>query len=103
MELVKECFGKQDQYAAAFGGMNILQFNPDESVDIEPVLLDYKKRLDFENHLLIFFTGITRDASPILAKQSSNTETDKKKFETLKDMAASVDEFSRRLLKGNFK
>ena len=48
IDLVKEPIGKQDQYAAAFGGFNVLQFNADGSVDVEPVLLDYKKRMDLE-------------------------------------------------------
>lgn len=100
IELIKEPIGKQDQYAASFGGFNIFQFNPDDSVDVEPILIDYKKRLAFENHLLVFFTGITRDASSVLTKQKANTD---KKFETLKAMAASVDDFSTKLLKGDFK
>ena len=64
IDLVKEPIGKQDQYAAAFGGFNVLQFNADGTVDVEPVLLDYKKRMDFERHLILFFLGTTRDASP---------------------------------------
>ncbi|MBI4095121.1 MAG: GHMP kinase [Candidatus Liptonbacteria bacterium] len=100
IELVREPIGKQDQYAASFGGFNIIQFNPDESVEVRPVLLDYKKRLGLENHLLLFFTGITRAASSILTEQKSNID---KKFETLKEMAASVHEFSTRLLSADYK
>lgn len=100
IDLIKEPIGKQDQYAAAFGGFNILQFNPDHSVEVEPILLDYKKRMAFENHLLVFFTGLTRDAGSVLKKQKANTG---KKFSTLKAMADSVDEFSEKLLKGDFK
>lgn len=99
IDLVGEPIGPQDQFAAAFGGFNVFQFNPDESVDVKPVLLDYKKRLGLENHLLVFFTGITRQASSVLTEQKANID---KKFETLKEMADSVPEFEARLLSGDF-
>jgi len=100
IELLGEPIGKQDQYAAAMGGFNVIQFNPDESVDVEPVLLDYKKRLGLENNLLLFYTGLTRAASSVLTEQKANIGS---KFETLKEMAGSVDEFRDRLLVGDFK
>lgn len=96
---IKEPIGKQDQYASTFGGFNIFQFNSDETVDIEPVLLDYKKRLDLEKHMLLFFTGITRQASSVLSEQKSNISD---KFETIKSMTLLVDIFKKQLLKGNF-
>lgn len=99
IDILKEPIGKQDQYAASFGGFNIFQFNPDESVDIEPILLDYKKRIDLEKHMLIFFTGVTRQASSVLSEQKSNISS---KFETLKSMTGLVDIFKKNLLKGDF-
>ena len=54
IDLLGEPIGKQDQYAAAFGGMNIFQFNPDDSVDVRPVYLDYKMKRAMEDHLLLF-------------------------------------------------
>ena len=100
IELVGEPIGKQDQHAAAFGGFNVIQFNPDNTVDVRPVLLDYKKRLGLENHLLLFFTGLTRAASSVLTEQKANID---KKFETLKEMADSVPEFEARLTSGDFR
>lgn len=100
IELLKEPIGKQDQYAAAFGGFNIFQFNPDDSVEVIPVRLDYQKRLDLEKHLLVFFTGITRLASSVLTEQRVNTE---KKFDTLKKMSDSVFEFRDKLQAGDFR
>ncbi len=100
IDLVGEPIGKQDQYAAAFGGFNVIQFNSDGTVEVKPVLLDYKKRLGLEGHLLLFFTGITRAASSVLTEQKSNID---KKFDTLKEMADSVPEFEAKLLSGDFK
>lgn len=99
INVLKEPIGKQDQYATAVGGFNIFQFNPDESVDVESILLDYKKRIDLEKHILMFFTGITRQASSVLSEQKSNISN---KFETLKSMTELVDVFKKNLLKGDF-
>lgn len=99
INLLNEPIGKQDQYAAVFGGFNIFQFNPDDTVDVEPVFLDYKKRIDLEKHLLMFFTGITRQASSVLSEQKSNITG---KMESLKSMVKLVDPFKKKLLQGDF-
>lgn len=99
IDLVKEPIGKQDQYAAAFGGFNIFQFNPDHSVEVTPLLLDYKKKLDFENHLLMFFTGITRQTASVLTEQKANIPD---KIDTLKEMADAVFQFQDLLMLGDF-
>jgi D-glycero-alpha-D-manno-heptose-7-phosphate kinase len=100
IELLGEPIGKQDQYAAAFGGFNVFRFNTDGTVDVEPVLLDYRKRLDLEEHLLVFFTGITRFASSVLSEQRQNIND---KFNTLREMAAMVPCFRDALLQGDFR
>jgi D-glycero-alpha-D-manno-heptose-7-phosphate kinase len=99
IELLKEPIGKQDQYAAAFGGINIFQFNSDDTVYVKPVNLFYKTKKDFENHLLLFFTGITRDAASVLLEQRSNINEN---LETLKNMADSVSKFEGYILRGDF-
>jgi D-glycero-alpha-D-manno-heptose-7-phosphate kinase len=99
IELLNEPIGKQDQYAAAFGGFNVFEFNPDGSVAVKPVLIDYKTRLAFEDRIILFFTGMTRDAASVLTEQKANID---KKFETLKTMADSVPEFEALLVKGDF-
>ena len=100
IDLLKEPIGKQDQYAAAFGGFNVFQFNADGSVDVEPVLLDYKIRLDLERHLILFFMGTTRDASSVLKEQKARTAQN---FEILKRMSDSVPVFKEALLCSDFK
>ena len=93
IDLVGDPIGKQDQYASALGGLNILQFNKDESVDVEPVLLDYQHRLEFEDHLLLFFTGLTRAASSVLTEQRKKTKSGAN-MNALKQMANSVHDFA---------
>lgn len=62
--------GKQDQFAAAFGGMNLIQFSPDESVSVDPVVCPPSLLQRMEDSILVFFTGRTRSASEILSSQS---------------------------------
>lgn len=100
IEILKEPIGKQDQYAASFGGFNVFQFNPDETVGVEPVLLDYKTRLGLEDHMVIFYTGVTRTAKSILREQKAKTSSNLK---SLSLMIKLVDSFQKKLVRGNFK
>lgn len=75
IERLKEPIGKQDQYIAAYGGLRVIQFNPDGSVFIDPVICTSATRRALEERLMMFFTGITRDARTVLAKQQSGTDT----------------------------
>ena len=69
IERVGEPIGKQDQYAAAYGGFNVIQFHENDTVTVSPVLLGYEKRLELQDHLYVVFTGITRPAGQILQRQ----------------------------------
>ena len=100
INLLNEPIGKQDQYAASFGGLNIFEFNTNGKVKVMPVMLSYKMRHAFEDHLLLFFTGLTRDASTVLKEQKLNI---KDKIQTLRKMADSVNEFSEKLSAGDFR
>ncbi len=73
IEKLREPIGKQDQYIAAYGGMQFIQFNPDGSVFVDPVILSTEVRREFERRLLIFFTGRTRDAREVLTQQNAST------------------------------
>lgn len=68
--------GKQDQYAAAYGGLNLITFNPDDSVTVEPLAIRRATRDELFSKLIVFYTGITRSASDILARQSEQVEDD---------------------------
>lgn len=94
-----EPIGKQDQYAAAFGGLNLIEFNPDDSVNITPVVMKRADRDLVEQRIIAFYTGITRSASGILRKQSDETDADVRKQAVLKRMVELAyhlrDEFAR--------
>lgn len=71
--------GKQDQYIAAYGGLQNIQFNPDENVFVSPVIFSPEIKQKLQKHLLLFYTGITRSADKILKEQTSNTENSREK------------------------
>lgn len=66
-----EPIGKQDQYAAAYGGLNLIRFHPDDSVSVDPVICKPSLLQEMEDSILVFFTGRTRSASAVLANQSA--------------------------------
>ncbi|MCC6277351.1 MAG: GHMP kinase [Oligoflexia bacterium] len=82
---LKEPIGKQDQYIAAYGGLQFIRFLPSGEVRVEPVVCSTQKRKALEAHTLLFFTGKTRDAKSVLKEQSENTSA---KRQTLREMAA---------------
>ncbi len=98
IDLLKEPIGKQDQYAASFGGFNMLQFNPDDSVQVDPIFLSYNKQQQLEKHILLFFTGITRDTADILKEQQQKMYNN---FDIYKEMSDSVFKFRDKLLDGD--
>ena len=65
--------GKQDHYAAAFGGINYFRFYDDESVTVNPINLSITNQNKFNKSILMFWTGITRPSESILKEQFKNT------------------------------
>ena len=71
---LQEPIGKQDQYAAAYGGITCFNFHRDDRVSLEPLGLSIDTLHALEDHLLLFFTGYARSASAILSDQDSRTK-----------------------------
>lgn len=69
---LKNPIGKQDQYAAAYGGLNFYRFNKDGSVFVEPVIMKNELYAQLERNLMMFYTGELHSASAILEEQSAN-------------------------------
>ena len=79
--------GKQDQYAAAFGGLNYFQFNPDESIRYKRIELNEDGCRILERKLMMFYTGITRSANCILNEQKSNMNSRLEVLDYMKNQA----------------
>jgi D-glycero-alpha-D-manno-heptose-7-phosphate kinase len=73
IEKLHEPIGKQDQYIAAYGGLQLIQFNPDGTVFVDPVVCTAHTRQELNRRLLMFFVGGARDARDVLTRQKANT------------------------------
>lgn len=103
--------GKQDQYAAAYGGLNFITFNKDESVSVEKIIMDPTAKQQLDDNLIMIYTGETRSASQILKNQSQEMSKEDKRLVVKKmvDMAyelksvlqnSQIDDFGRILHEG---
>jgi D-glycero-alpha-D-manno-heptose-7-phosphate kinase len=90
--------GVQDQYIAAYGGLRHLQFGPGKQVKTTPVNISRGALEDLDNILMLFFTGKTRKADGILAKQKANLIS---KAGTLKEMTRQASEVRQLLEAGD--
>ncbi len=99
IDILKEPIGKQDQYAAAFGGLNFFRFNPGGAVTVEPVRVRNDFLDQLFDHILMFWTGLQRDASSVLSEQKQNIP-DKLKF--LDEMRAHAHQLHQLVARGEF-
>jgi D-glycero-alpha-D-manno-heptose-7-phosphate kinase len=74
IDLLARAVGKQDQYIAAFGGLACFEIDTDGSVHVSPMMVSNDTLHDLEDHLLMFFTGYSRDADRVLLDQKVRSE-----------------------------
>jgi D-glycero-alpha-D-manno-heptose-7-phosphate kinase len=74
LDRLGEPIGKQDQYAAAIGGITAFTFHQDGRVEYRPVRLSEETHFSLEDNLLLFFTGYSRSASAILKDQDDRSK-----------------------------
>lgn len=87
IDLLKGTLGKQDQYAAALGGIQYIEFRPDDTVRATPLPLTIGARHEFSQHLSLFYTGITRQAQGILKNQDQRTDRNKEALIAIRGLA----------------
>lgn len=88
-DILREHVGVQDQIATAYGGLNKILIQPDGNFDVKPIVLPTKRLKELNDHLLLFFTGVSRTASEIAADKIQSIP---KKTTTLHAMQAMVDQ-----------
>ena len=88
-EVLKETVGSQDQVLAAFGGFNRIDFHPDDSFNISPVIINKDLVEQLQSHMLLFFTGLSRFSSDIARDKVSNFTN---RFQELTQIREMVDE-----------
>lgn len=86
--VLKEAVGSQDQVSAAFGGLNRIDFHEDDTFSVRPIILGSDRKSLLDENLLLFFTGITRFASPVAKKKVDNFGEKKRELQQMKDMVS---------------
>lgn len=91
IEKLNSPIGKQDQYAAAYGGLNFIRFNKDGTVSVSPIMMQAETYKRLQENLIMFYTGVTRSANSILIEQKRKITEDAKN-ENLKKMCRLTEE-----------
>ncbi|MDA1095635.1 MAG: GHMP kinase [Chloroflexi bacterium] len=85
--MLKRPIGKQDQYAAAFGGLNFITFQPDGRVHLDHIWLPDNGTASLFRNSMLFWTGTQRDAGSILLEQRANITETSETLAQMRDMA----------------
>jgi D-glycero-alpha-D-manno-heptose-7-phosphate kinase len=94
--------GKQDQYAATFGGVNFMEFYDKNRVIVNPLRIKQKFLFELENNLLLYFTSTSRLSSTIIEAQSQNVkEKNEKSIEAMHQLKEQANMMKVALLKGD--
>lgn len=106
-DIIKENVGSQDQISAAYGGFNRIEFLRDGSFRVDPVILRQERLEEFQGHLMLFFTGVSRIASEIARSKIDNIKNRTAELQLMKDSvheaiqilqsSASIDELGKLL------
>lgn len=92
--IIRENIGVQDQIATAYGGFNRITILPNGDFSVDPVVLPQARLHDLQNHFLLFFTGVSRNASDIACEQIRTAPTKKRELQAMREL---VDEAGRLL------
>jgi D-glycero-alpha-D-manno-heptose-7-phosphate kinase len=87
IDILGKPIGKQDQYAAAFGNLNYIRFNPDDTVDVEPVPAPAETMKELSSRMMLLYTEQQRDADGILKRQSEGTKDRMPVLRAMRDLA----------------
>jgi len=82
-EMIKEKVGSQDQVAAAFGGLNRIEFRAQHNIEVVPVTISRDAFVHLQDHFVLFFTGVTRSASRIEEEKMGQLEEKKTDYKSL--------------------
>lgn len=85
-EVLKETVGSQDQIQAAYGGLNHVTFHKNGEITVKPVAISSQRIEQLENHLMLFYTGVTRTASDIAKTFVPNIEQKEKQLLAMNEM-----------------
>jgi len=84
--LIGEAVGSQDQTAAAFGGLNRVNFGGPRELSVTPLIINPERLRNLQDHLMLFFTGFSRNASSIAEKQINLTPSKSSELNAMVDL-----------------
>lgn len=94
--------GRQDQYAATFGGVNFMEFYANDKVIVNPLRIRQEYLSELSNNLLLFYTATQRNSATIIESQSRNvTEKKKDSIEAMHQLKKQAEMMKESLLKGD--
>jgi len=85
-ERIKENVGSQDQVITAFGGFNKIVFNAQQIATVYPITIDKDKLYNLQKHLMLIFTGFSRNASMVAAEQIKNIPQKEKELKAMMEI-----------------
>lgn len=85
-EVLKEAVGSQDQVSAAYGGLNHIVFHNNGEISVRPVTLSPQRLTEFNDHLMMFYTGIKRTAAAVASTFVDNIEDRKRQLRIMRDL-----------------
>jgi D-glycero-alpha-D-manno-heptose-7-phosphate kinase len=93
--------GKQDQYAATFGGVNFMEFYDNDKVIVNPLRIRQEYLNELENNLVLYFTATSRESATIIKEQQKNVEQkNEKSIEAMHQLKEQAKMMKEALLKG---
>lgn len=84
--LIKESVGSQDQILAAYGGLNVVEFRPDDTFDVRPVIVPLERKETLAAHLMLCFTGFSRFASVVAKSKLDNLQARRQQLVRIREM-----------------
>lgn len=93
--------GKQDQYAATFGGLNFMEFYDNNRVIVNPLRMKRWIKNEIENSLFLFYTGTSRDSGKIIEEQTKATKSEKS-LDAMFEIKNQTTLMKEAILKGDF-
>ncbi len=90
LDILGKPMGKQDAYIAGFGGLCQLRFGRGEKIKVRRLEINGRHRRNLEHRLMIFYTGITRQSTPILSEQRNNIAKNLAEHHRLRDLAVAL-------------
>lgn len=85
-ELIKENVGSQDQTFAVYGGFNLIEFQKNGEIEVNPIIIQPERMQVFESSLMLYFSGLSRFSSKIAEEQVKNTSLNIRKLDKMKNL-----------------